>query len=290
MKDTIKMKKTLIIAVLIGLILFLSCLNKNRHNNNHNYALFIGTNPNNFEDDSSAAASGKNIKGGLMLYINKNPIHYYTGYGEVISINEWIKPKNNSYSIKGFSSENIYLKIAKINHNNQKISVIDKKYIGSGDIEETGFFSSDINYLLPFFMATINDNEKTKNDIKEILFNLKMILETKKSRELYDLLLAGPDLWQPMAYNNNWFELKNNYIKRIHTQYYLQGKQKIEFDINNLKMILGENVVYVYSGSYKNEIFKSHYLFKVKGEKEVIYTPVIKFVRYKSKWIVWEGT
>ncbi|MBU1564697.1 MAG: hypothetical protein KJ630_03600 [Proteobacteria bacterium] len=51
----------------------------------------IGTNGRDFNDDSVAVAGGDKIDGGVIVYINGNPVSEYNGWGTFKQINQYIK-------------------------------------------------------------------------------------------------------------------------------------------------------------------------------------------------------
>lgn len=280
------MKKILYFIICLSLII---CSCSNPKKNQKLYNIFIGTNATGFDDDSFARAGGKDIKGGVYIFINENPICYYGGFGKAIQVNHWLKTNKNTIHIKGSSSKDIYLKIASMNFKGENFKTIFKKHIVAGDIEIKSFFHLDLNYQLPLFNNSIMYENKDiiKNEIKDTVMILKNNIENRNKEKLIDQLLTGPSIWQTIAYNINWMDNKQFFEDRI-TEEYVKGTKKIiDFDKNDIKYIFGENAVYVYTG-HSDDVLSDTYLFKFSEKEKNDFLPAIKVIKYQDKWIIWQ--
>lgn len=254
------------------------------------YNIYIGTHNDGFDEDDMASASGDAIEGDVLIYINNNCISRYSGYGTTIQINQWLKKGENKYSFVGASSKKIYIKIVKYNSKGKDFKVLAKKTIDSGNIENSGVFKVDSEYSLPLFKSDIpNDRTKVKKELSEMIETIQHLFEEKDRTKLNEILIAGRAIWQPLAYNDNWSVSEPALKKKLYSQYIRGQKKLIKLNPNELKYVFGSNSIYVYSGVFRDEIFRNDYLFKFKKKDNSLFIlPAIKFVWLNNKWIVWE--
>ena len=252
------------------------------------YSLFIGTNKVSFDDDSLAMASGKEIKGGIFIYLNGNPIYFYGGFGISKQINQWLKMKNNNLKIEGYSSKDLFIKIASYDRFSKNFKLLFKKHIKAGEIKTSDIFQVNVNYKLPLLESFLLDsNDNIKKDIKKKIINLKKDIISKSREKLLSELLTGPGLWQPLAYNVDWAERRSIFEERVINQFIKRNFKIIDFNEKDINVIVGKNSVYAYSG-FNNDQGLETYLFKLSNKSGIEYIPAIKYVKYRNKWIIWE--
>lgn len=137
------MKNIYIICFAILLLFHLnSCINSSQNDSKELYALFVGTNDENYDNNKIASAGGGSIEGKVLLFINENPISFFSTGGKVIHLNHWIKNGNNTLYFEGKSQKNIYLKVARM-YNNKVSEIILKKIISPKSVKK----KYDINLM-----------------------------------------------------------------------------------------------------------------------------------------------
>ncbi|KPA19661.1 conserved hypothetical protein, membrane or secreted [Candidatus Magnetomorum sp. HK-1] len=252
------------------------------------YSIFIGTNKEGFEDVSLARASGKEIDGSVFIYLNGNPIAYYGGYGATKQINQWLKMQNNSLEIKGYSSKDLYIKIASYDCFGKNFQIHLKKHIEAGKIKTSDIFQVNVDYKLPFLDSLILDGKDIiKKEIKKEIDSLKKHIVNKSTEKLLQQLLTGPRLWQSLAYNVDWPAKRSIFEKRVINQLIERDITIIDFKEKDINFLIGTNSVYAYSDIRKDQVLDT-YLFKISKNREIEYIPAIKYVKYQNKWIIWE--
>jgi hypothetical protein len=233
-------------------------------------------------------ASGEKIYSEVIISINSNPFKMYCGNSSLIPINHWIKPGTNTYSLKGYFPQQFSFAI--VERKGEKLTTLIEKVVKPCDIEVSGKFETCVEYMLPFFQYTCVEDKHVEKVIRQKVVYIKQLTDSQNETELYKQILAGSAFWHQMAYGAKWSDIKTMFENWIFGQYLMGSKQIINFDINDIKMLIGKNSVYVYSGTHKDSIFVEHYLFKTNADEGHVYKPPISFVKYQNEWIVWEGT
>jgi len=254
------------------------------------YSIYVGTSDDEFNNDRSAVATGNGIVGEVVILINSNPISFFSGYGDMIQINHWLRMGENTLSFRGQSSEDIYFKIVSTDKDGGNFQVLSKGFIQSGKIESNNIFDPNVNYFLPIFDSSLSSF--TKDDIKsqvqkEIALLNKLIRE-KQQEGLVGKLFEGPAIWHKKAYDVNWCNVSEFYKKNIKKQFIDSSIADIGLDLNDLHVRLGENIAFVYSGIDNDGRRQKAYLFKMGDVNNPVYIPPVKYFKLNEKWCIWQ--
>ncbi len=278
------MKKSFITLLCSSLLFTTSCSKDDKKL----YNLFIGTSGNFFHLDSCASAGGNEKIGTNFIYINENPVSFYGGYSYVLQLNQWLKPGTNTFSIKGKSSKDLFIKVASTSLDGRNFKLLFKKHIKAGNIDFKQKFNPEVKYNLPLFKSSIPD-DKNKNK-EEISHFLNVIASNIDKKKIWYELIYGRSIWEKEAYAiNDWSKQEKIYLDNLRKSF-AGNHTEMTFNKLSLKYLWGKNSVYVYSG-IKTDFIPSTYLFTIKkysDNKETLdYSPACQLIKVNGQWKVW---
>lgn len=254
------------------------------------YIIGVGTDSNDFENNAAISASGNEITGSAIIYINDNPVMGYNSGGTIKQINQYIKNGENSIQIRGKSDKSLFVKIGILLGKEVKNVVIKKEFTPNDILKNTTLtFSVDVDYSLPIFNPKNNiPKEITAKSVYPLLKRLKSYLDNDDYEKAVDMLLGQRENWSVKAYGQD----KNNFaaMKKEMSEFYRTNKLTYTPpELDKITIVKGKSIIFLYSGVDKNSYFKSKVLgkFALNGSK-IIPAPAMKLAFIDNKWCIWE--
>jgi len=254
------------------------------------FVLSIGTDGDDFEDDSGISASSGEVNGNILVYINGNPVLNYASGGVFKQINQYLRSGVNTVMLEGRSDMSVFVKIGVMSGQEFK-RVVEKKEFNPGDISEgeSLVFEADIEYTLPIFdpLNRVPADVSGKS-LFPLLDRLREYLHGSDYDKAMALLLSQTKVWSEQAYGQEAEQL-DLMLKQAGAYYRKNNIRYLPPSPESLRLIKGESVVLVYSGIDDSGFSKSKTLgeFLVNSvEKRPV--PAMRMVFVGGQWRVWE--
>jgi glutaredoxin-related protein len=254
------------------------------------YYMAIGNAEMNLRNKSDIAVGGDDWGGSVIIYINDNPMKIMAFGGILTYLTFYIRPGENTISLKGSASKSIYIKIFEMSKTLEVKKVLFADMITPdkvSDYEKTVYF--DAQYTPDFYFGTAPlNNDKERVEIKNIVKNLYNFLKIQNKAMFNKVATEGAILRSNMSKRSKSVKQLSDDIRF----FYFSKDSKSFYDYNeeDLKIVPGVRTVLVYCDYYKDFYFNKPYLFKFKkiGWKNDRTVPPVILSYVKDRWIVWD--
>jgi hypothetical protein len=254
------------------------------------YYMAIGNAEMNLSNKSDIAVGGDDWGGSVIIYINDNPMKIMAFGGILTYLTFYIRPGENTISLKGSASKSIYIKIFEMSKTLEVKKVLVADMITPdkvSDYKKTVYF--DAQYTPDFYFGTAPlNNDKERVEINNIVRNLYNFLKTQNKAMFNKVATEGTIIRSNMS-------TSSKSVKQLKDDigfFYFSKDAKSFYDYNeeDLKIVSGVRTVLVYCDYYKDFYFNKPYLFRFKKigwENDRTVPPVI-LSYVKDRWIVWD--
>ena len=254
------------------------------------HVITVGTDGHGFEDDSGMSASGDEVNGNVLVFINGNPVIDYQSGGVFAQINQYLRGGANTIHLEGSTDKSLFVKVGLMTGPEFK-GVVAKREFKPADVSRASqlAFSTDVTYRLPIFDP---DNriptDASTGALHSLLAQLADSLAGSDYESAAALLLSQTKIWSELAYGQK--KTQTELIQQQAAAYYRKNAFKYRPpNPKSIKVIAGESVALVYSGIHDNGFFKSKMLgeFVLNGSESKP-APAMKMVYIDNQWRIWE--
>ena len=250
--------------------------------------LAVGSNAEGFNDDTTLSAGGEPVGGMVVLRLNGNAIAFHTMAGTILTINQMLKPGENTLSIEGKFEKTLYVKIARV-QGGQLLGIDAKKAVAK-DADAAGraiAFKADLAYTPPLYQnaAKIEDTPAARDEIWAAIDRLQKDVAAGRADAAAAGMFAGPRVWIVKCFGvradalAQMIEQQKDFIGSIRET--LQPLAKAD-----VKYVFGPNSVLVYAG-LQGPPQAAPFLFVLRQGDQAQYLPHFIFVRGPGGWSVW---
>ena len=254
------------------------------------HVITVGTDGHGFEDDSGVSASGSDITGDVLVFINGNPVIDYRTGGVFAQINHYLRDGDNTIHLEGNPNKSLFVKVGLMAGPEFK-RVVAKREFKPVDIARTDQlkFSTEVPYRLAIFEP---DNripaDASGSSMQPLLEQLANSFAESDYEGAAAVLLSQTRVWGELAYGQE--EAQSALIEQQAADYY--RKKLFTYrppSPENIKIIAGESVALVYSSIDDNGFFKSKTLgeFVLNGSDRKP-APAMKMVYINGQWRIWD--
>ena len=252
------------------------------------YTISVGSDKASYDDETKVSAGGEDIGGRATIRINGNPVAFHQSAGKFLTINQMLKPGENTLSFDGKFAKNLYVKVLRIQGNNL-LDVVAKKEIaadGTGAARELTF-RADLAWTPPFYKDSpkVEDTAETRDGIWQALDQFQKDVAAGHAEEAAARIFEGPRIWlvkcfgatpealaQMIDQQKSWAESIRKTLKPL-------AKDDLKFEF-------GPNAVMVWAGVEAPPLCPA-YSFTLNQDGQVTHLPHLIFVRLGGKWTVW---
>lgn len=229
----------------------------------------------------------------VIVFINDNPIMFFSWGTKIKQINQYLKPGTNTVAVKGKKEQEIKIEIKLFEKNKNKEGFAYQNLVGTV-LEKSittdtkphqweGNFIADIGYRLPIFENKGSVKDITKKEIMVLLKDLHDKYKNHKLTELKKMSMQGYGFGAVTAYGQSK-EKTDEFIDSA-----LKSMKKKEFlpvDESRVNLIYGKDLVLVYAGF--EGPFNDAYLWEIIQNKQKFYSPPLIITKINDKLIFWE--
>ena len=254
------------------------------------HVITIGTNGDGFEDDSGVSASGGEINGDVLVFINGNPVVDYRTGGVFAQINHYLRDGDNTIHLEGDPDKSLFVKVGLMAGPEFK-RVVAKREFKPVDVSRSVQlkFPAEVPYRLAIFDP---DNripaDVSGSSLHPLLEQLAGSFAESDYGGAAALLLSQTRTWSELAYGQE--KTQSVLIEQSAADYY---RKKAFTDRppspESIRVVAGESVALVYSGIDDNGFFKSKTLgeFVLDGaDRKPV--PAMKMVYINGQWRIWD--
>lgn len=227
--------------------------------------------------DDRTVTSGGPVDGRILLKVNGNPVLHFTQAPTLLSVNEWLKPGENTVTFEGNWKKPIYVKIIQARMKGVQItddsSIVARETIVpdpskeanaddakdadlAGDSESVAQpFSASMTFETYFeYELFVNQPEAEigeltddgKQEIRDFVKHFLSKANEQGADEFSNLVTEGFNEWSPAAYDTPEVLLKQFHTRSMESFTLAEAKFD-EIDVNDLQFVPGRSVVMVFS-------------------------------------------
>lgn len=284
-----RMKKALFVFCLSFVCISSYLTHAEEAKNREVYAIGLGTDAADFDNDQGIKLSGDEIKGNVFIFINGNPVAAYHAGGLFKQVNQYLKNGINTISIQGDFDKTLYLKLALMKGDEFQSVIAKKTFKAHRENMEPLEFTLKLNYSLPIFMKQNLLPEKIdRKSLFKLLKNMQVLFDKKEYSSIAEIVFKQRVEWMSIAYGTDSSQLEM--MKNQTLRFYSQNSVKyFPPKLDEIKIVKGKSMIYVYSHIDEKSFFKTMSLgyFQVNGANKLS-MPSMRLVYIQKKWCIWE--
>ncbi len=227
--------------------------------------------------------------GPVVLWINGDPMGFFTGGGRMMSINEWLQPGKNELTVSGAHHAPVFALV------DQSVGTDSGNVIDAGAFPEPGgkeqaaamTFSADQAPRIPERDALANiPHEVLQKEVEQQLKEFVELVKAHKGANAAELLYAGERLWSKPAAGENDKEIGEEIDDAAKGLAHPQTT--IELTDRPIQLLVGQHALLAYV-EMPQQGKEPARLFKLKNGKNEMGSPFLLFARVHGRLIIWEA-